>query len=136
MNYFNFCLLGNFFTSPSILMDKFAFWIIPVWQFLFFECYEYITLLPSGLQVLVAQSCLILCDPMDCSPLGFSVHGIFQARILEWVAISFSRGFSQLRDPICVSFVSCIVRQILYQSVSQLLVQLNVLGISVVLKVL
>ena len=35
-----------------------------------------------------AQSCLTLCDPMDCSPLGFSVHGIFQARILEQVAIS------------------------------------------------
>ena len=33
------------------------------------------------------------CDPMDCSPPGFSVHGISQARILEWVAISFSRGF-------------------------------------------
>ena len=80
--------------------------------------------------------CLTFFDPMDCNPLGFSVHGIFQARILEWVAISFSRGFSQLRDQICVSFVSCIVRQILYQSVSWLLVQLNVLGISVVLKVL
>ena len=39
----------------------------------------------------VAQSCLTLCDPMDCSLLGSSVHGIFQARILEWVAISFSR---------------------------------------------
>ena len=38
-----------------------------------------------------AQSCLILCDPMDCSPPGFSVHGIFQARIPEWVAISYSR---------------------------------------------
>ena len=44
-------------------------------------------------QVLVAQSCPTLCDPMDCSPPGSSVHGIFQARILEWVAISFSRGF-------------------------------------------
>ena len=45
---------------------------------------------------LVAQSCptLTLCDPMDCSPPGSSVHGIFQARILEWVAISFSRGSS------------------------------------------
>ena len=42
----------------------------------------------------VAQSCLTLCDPMDCSPPGFSVHGIFQARVLEWVAISFSRGSS------------------------------------------
>ena len=43
---------------------------------------------------LVAQSCLTLCDPMDCSPLGSSVHGIFQARILEWIAISFSRASS------------------------------------------
>ena len=42
----------------------------------------------------VAQSCLTLCDPMDCSPLGSSVHGILQARILEWVAISSSRGSS------------------------------------------
>ena len=41
----------------------------------------------------VAQSCLTLCDPMDCSLLGSSVHGIFQARVLGWVAISFSRGF-------------------------------------------
>ena len=46
----------------------------------------------------VAQSCLTLCDPVDCSPPGSSVHGIFQARILEWVAISFSRGSSQPRD--------------------------------------
>ena len=43
---------------------------------------------------LVTQSCLTLCDPMDCSPPGSSVYGIPQARILEWVAISFSRGFS------------------------------------------
>ena len=42
----------------------------------------------------VAQSCLTLCDPMDCSPPGFSVHGIFQAWILEWGAVSFSRGSS------------------------------------------
>ena len=46
----------------------------------------------------VAQSCPTLCDPMDCSPPGSSVHGIFQARILEWVAISFSRGSSPPRD--------------------------------------
>ena len=44
----------------------------------------------------VAQSCLTLSDPTDCSPPGSSVHGIFQARILEWVAIPFSRGSSQL----------------------------------------
>ena len=46
----------------------------------------------------VAQSCLTLCDPVDCSLPGFSVHGILQARVLEWVAISFSRGSSQHRD--------------------------------------
>ena len=42
-------------------------------------------------KVLLAQSCLTLCDPMDCNPPGSSVHGLLQARILEWVAISFSR---------------------------------------------
>ena len=43
----------------------------------------------------VTQSCLTLCDPVDCSPPGSSIHGILQARILEWVGISFSRGSSQ-----------------------------------------
>ena len=43
-------------------------------------------------KVLVTQSCLTLCDSMDCSPPGSSVHGILQARILQWVAVSFSRG--------------------------------------------
>ena len=60
----------------------------------------------SGLEVKwseVAQSCLTLCDPMDCSLTGFSVHGIFQARVLEWVAISFSRGSSWPRDRTWVS---------------------------------
>ena len=47
---------------------------------------------------LVAQSCLTLCDPVDCSPPGSSAHGIPQARILEWVAISSYRRSSQLRD--------------------------------------
>ena len=46
----------------------------------------------------VTQSCPTLCDPMDCSLPGSSVHGIFQARVLEWAAISFSRGSSQHRD--------------------------------------
>ena len=48
--------------------------------------------------MLVAQSCLTLCDSIDCSSPGFSVHGILQARILEWVAILFSRGSSQPRE--------------------------------------
>ena len=47
----------------------------------------------------VAQSCPTLCNPMDYSPPGSSVHGILQARILEWVAISFSRGSSEPRSP-------------------------------------
>ena len=46
----------------------------------------------------VAQSCLTLCNPVDCRPPGSCVHGISQARILEWVAISFSRWSSQPRD--------------------------------------
>ena len=46
----------------------------------------------------VIQSCLTLCNPVDCGLWGSSVHGIFQARILEWVAISFSRGSFQPRD--------------------------------------
>ena len=54
--------------------------------------------------------CLTLCNPMDCRPTGSSVHGISQARILEWVAVSFSRGSSWPRK-ICVS---CIGKWILY----------------------
>ena len=54
----------------------------------------------------VAQSCPILCDPMDCSPPGSSIHGIFQARVLEWVAISFSRGSSWPRGWTQVSHIA------------------------------
>ena len=55
-----------------------------------------------------AQSCLTLCDPMACSPPGSSVHGICHTRILEQVAISYSRESSQPRDGTCVSCVFCI----------------------------
>ena len=48
------------------------------------------------------------CDSLDCSPPGSSVHGIPQTKILEWVAIFFSRGSSRLRDQTCVSCISCI----------------------------
>ena len=51
----------------------------------------------------VAQSCLTLCGRMDCSLRGSSVHGIFQAIVLEWIAISFSKGSSQPRDRTRVS---------------------------------
>ena len=52
---------------------------------------------------LAAQLCFTLCDPVDCSPPGSSVHGILQASILEWVPIPFSRGFSGSRDQTHVS---------------------------------
>ena len=67
----------------------------------------------------VTQSCPTLCDPMDCSPPGSSVHGILQARVLEGVAISFSRGSSQPRDRTRVScipgrrFTLCAAREAL-----------------------
>ena len=53
----------------------------------------------------IAQPYLTLCDPMDCSPPGSSVHGILQARILEWVAIPFSRGSARCRDRTQVSYI-------------------------------
>ena len=61
-----------------------------------------------------AQSCPTLCNPLDGSPPGFSVPGILQARILEWVAIPSSRGSFQIIDRTRVSCISCIGRQILY----------------------
>ena len=60
----------------------------------------------------VAQSCPALCDPVDCGPPGSSVHGILQARVLEWVAIPFSRGSFPSRDR---TRVSCIGRWVLYR---------------------
>ena len=56
----------------------------------------------------LTQSSPTLCDPIDYSPPGFSVHGIFQARILEWAAISSSRGSSPPTDQTLISCVSCI----------------------------
>ena len=61
-----------------------------------------------------AELCLAVCDPLDCSPPGSSVHGIPQARIVEWVAISSSRGSSSPRDLTCVSCISCIGRWTLH----------------------
>ena len=62
------------------------------------------------MKALVAQTCLTLCDTTVCSPPGFSVPGMPLARILEWVAIPFSRGSSRPRDRMCVSGISCIGR--------------------------
>ena len=60
------------------------------------------------------QSCPTLCDPMGCSLLGSSVHGLLQAGILEWGATPSSRGPSQSRDRTCIPYVSYISRRVLY----------------------
>ena len=65
---------------------------------------------PLKVKVLVAQLCPTLCHPMHCSLPGSAVHGIFQGRIPEWVAIPFSRGSSPPRDQ---TWVSCIVGRFL-----------------------
>ena len=63
--------------------------------------------------MLLLQSCLTLCNSMDCSLPGFPVHGILQARILEWVDMPSSKGSSWPRDQTHMSYVSCIGRQVL-----------------------
>ena len=81
-------------TLPNSLMSSSSFLVVS----LGFSVYEWVSE--------VAQLCLTLCDPMDCSLPGSSVHGIFQARVLDWVAISFSRGSSQPRDRTRVSCIA------------------------------
>ena len=88
------------------------FWTILIFQHLrqpvifFISESQHIVIIQSLTCVLLVQSCPTLCNPMDYSPPGSSIHGMLQARILEWVAISFSRGSSQPRDQ---TWVSCIV---------------------------
>ena len=95
--------------SDTWFANIFTQWLGCLFNFLImtFEAKKFLTLMKSNLRFVclfvcfgcyvnceVAQSCLTVCDPMDCSLLGSSVHGIFQARILEYVAISFSRRSS------------------------------------------
>ena len=75
------------------------------------QCFQWVLCI---LCAKLCQLCPTLCDPMDYSPLGSSVHGILQARILEWVAMSSSRGSSWPRDQTHVSYVSCLGRWVLY----------------------
>ena len=64
--------------------------------------------------VCACQVASIMCNSMDCSQPGFSVHGILQARTLEWVAMPSSRGPSLSRDQTCISYISCIGRHVPY----------------------
>ena len=70
-----------------------------------FSSYHELLIAKSESESEVAQSSPTLCDPMDCSLPGFSIHGILQARILEWVTISFSRGSSRPGDRTWVSHI-------------------------------
>ena len=93
-------LLCHFFKAWTILWiqyDKYIYWNYSkiCWNFEESESESEVT-----------QSCPTLCDPMDCSPPGSPVHGILPARILEWVAIAFSRGSSRPRDQTQVSCIA------------------------------
>ena len=70
------------------------------------NCVWPVILIREKWKVKVTQSCPTLCDPMDCSPVGSSVHGILQARVLEWVAVPFSRESSRPRDQTHVSLIA------------------------------
>ena len=104
-------------TKPVMFVPMFQEWLLSISQqhkglgdWSLENKYACVPLRGSCLCLKSLQSCPTLCDPLDHSPPGSSVHGILQARILEWVAISSSRGSSQQRDRNCISCISCIGR--------------------------
>ena len=76
-------------------------------------CADWLRTLLMMARAKLLQLCPTLCHPMDCSPPGSSVHGISQSRILEWVAVSFSRASSQPRYRTHISCISCICMRVL-----------------------
>ena len=116
----SFCVISNHSTvfGASAMWQAYDGWQryknkhIPTLYFL--RSYSLVTALSSSeestglvkVKVLVAQSCLALCNPMDYNQPGSSVHGILQARMLEWVAIPFSRGSSPPRKRTWVSRIA------------------------------
>ena len=101
--------MGNRASCYLLVLDSSIFWIpMDRWPWVYWDL-----LCPYRVCMLSLQSCPTLCDPMDCSPPGSSVHEIFQARILEWVAMPSSRS-SWPGDQTCISFISCIGRWVLY----------------------
>ena len=82
----------NFATAPTSQSYVLCILYSPVKIYFFTACPQTYFYLLLKVKVLVPLSCLTLCDPMECSLLGSSVHGILQARILEQVTISSSRG--------------------------------------------
>ena len=97
------CCFPNSFVGSRLAIYcwdslRFGPWplFFPTWSCLYLQL-QFLATWSESVKVLVSQLCLTLCDPMDCNPPASSVHGITQARILEWVAIPFSRGSSQPR---------------------------------------
>ena len=90
------CLMLNIKSDPLHTAENNWFWFET-------SCPKYTCLCAQSL-----RSCPTLCDTLDCSPPGSSVHGILQSRILEWVAMPWSRVSSQPRDWTCISCISCI----------------------------
>ena len=93
----------NFLKTPFLYQwsEKIILCILgQLWVLNVIMCKNLYLRLKKKWKLLVAQLCPTLCDPMDCSPPGSSVHGVLQAKILEWVAISSSRGSSWPRDQI------------------------------------
>ena len=105
--YFQLWFITRYWISLSVLYSRTLFWRVAFLN-IYIHIYFKIWFICS-----VVQLCLSLCNPMDCNPPDFPVHGIFQARILMWIAIS-SQGSSWPRDQTRVSCVLRIGRQILY----------------------
>ena len=106
-------------SSPSNIIGVGCHFLLQYIQYIYIYLYMTSKILQIPFQkiccgggcCLVTELCLTLCNPMDCSPPGSSVHWVSQARILEWVAISFSRGSSQSKS---WTHVSSTGRQVLY----------------------
>ena len=98
--------------------------ILFYWSIYLSLCQYHTILMTVKSESEITQSCPALCDPMDCSLPGSSIHGIFQARVLKWVAISFSRWFSRSRDQTQVSrivgrcFTIWATREVLFMTVA------------------
>ena len=97
----------------QVTLDHARFQLLLIYQFSVYTIVFHYKVLGSTptirnllVSVLVAQSCPTLCNSMDCSQLGTSVHGILQARIMEWVAIPLVSGSSRSRDQTRVSCIA------------------------------
>ena len=101
--------------KPCLILHSVS-WILPLLchHHLFPDSYFCVRVCVCARALKSLQSCLSLCDPMDCSPLGSSVHGIPQARILEWVAMPSRRKSAGPKDQTIISCLSCMDRLFLY----------------------